>query len=171
VVGLTGSGKTTLAGQLASRMDVPHVELDALFWEPGWVEAYPHVFRARIAEATSGHGWVTCGNYWSKAAHDILWPRADTIVWLDLPLRVALRRVTVRTVRRGLTGVELWSGNREHLGGLWAKDSLLRWAVANHSRLRDRYLASVDDPLWSHLEFVRLRTPGAVRRWLRDVHR
>ncbi len=34
VVGTTGSGKTTLAAQLALIAGCPHIELDALHWEP-----------------------------------------------------------------------------------------------------------------------------------------
>jgi adenylate kinase family enzyme len=76
VVGNTNAGKTTMARKLAARLGVPHIELDALFWEPGWVEADTDVLLERVAAATSGEGWVTCGNY-SRAQH-VLWPRADT---------------------------------------------------------------------------------------------
>lgn len=52
VVGNTGSGKTTLAGQLATLLGVPHVELDALhWWEPNWVPPPVEEFRARVAAA------------------------------------------------------------------------------------------------------------------------
>ena len=37
VTGNSCSGKSTLASQLASTLDVPLVELDALNWQPGWV--------------------------------------------------------------------------------------------------------------------------------------
>jgi adenylate kinase family enzyme len=37
VVGSTGSGKTTFARALAEKLGVPHVEIDALFWQRGWV--------------------------------------------------------------------------------------------------------------------------------------
>ena len=41
VVGTSGSGKTTVAGQLALILGVPHIELDSLHWEPDWTEADP----------------------------------------------------------------------------------------------------------------------------------
>ena len=34
VIGVTGSGKTTLAAALAAKLQVPYIELDALHWEP-----------------------------------------------------------------------------------------------------------------------------------------
>jgi adenylate kinase family enzyme len=71
VLGVTGSGKTTMARRLASLYRVPHVELDALFWEPNWVSAPLERFRLRISEATACDSWVVDGNY--SAAHDITW--------------------------------------------------------------------------------------------------
>jgi dephospho-CoA kinase len=35
IVGNSGSGKTTVARQLAAILDVPHIELDAIFHQPG----------------------------------------------------------------------------------------------------------------------------------------
>src|SRR5256885_17047360 len=95
VQGTGGSGKTTLAKELARRHGVPHVELDALFHGPGWTETPPEEFRRRVTAATDGAGWVVDGNYDSKLG-DLVLGRAGTVVWLDLPLRVALTRVTRR---------------------------------------------------------------------------
>ena len=116
VVGTSGSGKTTVARELARRLGVLHVELDALFHGPGWTETPVEEFRRRVVAATEGSGWVMDGNYESSLG-DLVLERADTVVWLDLPLPVALSRVTRRTIGRIRTREELWSGNRESWRG------------------------------------------------------
>ena len=164
VLGTSGSGKTTVARELARRLGVPHVELDALYHGPGWTETPPEEFRRRVAAATDGDGWVVDGNYESKLG-DLVLRHADTVVWLDLPLRVALTRVTRRTVSRIRTGEELWSGNRESWrGGFFGWESMFVWTIRSHLRRRralPRRLARHPD-----LEVVRLRTAREVESYL-----
>ena len=38
IYGVTGSGKTTLAQQVAVRTGLPFHSVDDLTWQPGWVE-------------------------------------------------------------------------------------------------------------------------------------
>jgi adenylate kinase family enzyme len=171
VVGTTGTGKTTTAAALARVCGVPHVELDSLFWNPGWVEAETEVFRERVAAATAGDRWVADGNYLSRLG-DTLWNRADTVVWLDPSLALILVRLVRRTVSRSLRGTELWSGNRERLSNLWNKDeSLVSWALKTHTTHRVRYTERMTDPKWAHISFVRLGSAREVRRWLSRVSR
>ena len=81
VTGTSCSGKTSLARDLAGRLGLPHVELDALFWGPDWTPVPRETFRARLAAALGADGWVADGGY--AAVRDITWARADTVVWLD----------------------------------------------------------------------------------------
>ena len=101
VVGTTGSGKTTVARRISERLSVPHVELDALHWGPDWTPAPLQVFRERTVRALDGDAWVSDGNY--GKVRDIVWRRADTVVWLDYALVVILGRLTWRTLRRIFT--------------------------------------------------------------------
>jgi adenylate kinase family enzyme len=166
VVGTSGSGKTTVARELARRLGVPHVELDALYHGPGWTETPPEEFRRRVAAATEADGWVVDGNYDSKLGELVL-ERADTVVWLDLPLRVALTRVTRRTVRRIRTGEELWSGNRESWrGGFLGWESMFVWTIRSH--LRNRRARAERLQRQSGLQVVRLRSPKEVESYLSD---
>ncbi|HEX2361691.1 MAG TPA: hypothetical protein VHI11_06435, partial [Jiangellaceae bacterium] len=81
VVGNAGSGKTKLARELAARLRVPHVELDAIFHQPNWTRLPTDEFRQRVADAVAGDGWVVDGNY--SSVRDLVWQRADAVVWLD----------------------------------------------------------------------------------------
>src|ERR1041384_481186 len=98
VMGGSCSGKTTLAGRIGAKLGLPHVELDALHHGPNWTEATAEELRRRVAAAIGGRdGWVVDGNY-SRKIGDLVWRQADTAVWLDQPLPLALWRLARRTV-------------------------------------------------------------------------
>src|SRR2546423_5382876 len=164
VVGTSGSGKTTVARKLAKRLGLPHVELDALSHGPGWTETPVEESRRQVASATEAEGWVVDGNYETKLG-DLVLERADTVVWLDLPLPLALSRVTRRTIRRIRTREELWSGNRESWrGGFFGWESMFVWTIRSHVRRR-RQLPRRLAP-HPHLRVVRLRSAREVGSWL-----
>ena len=165
VVGTTGSGKTTLARQLAQRLAIPHVELDALHWGPGWTPAPPDLFRQRAAQALSGETWVTDGNY--HVVRDIVWSRADTVVWLDYALPVILAQLFRRTVRRIVTREVLWNENRERFRDQFlSRDSLFLWVFRTYRRRRIEYPLLLQQPAHAHLAVIRLPSPPATRTWL-----
>jgi len=154
--------------QLAQRRALPHVELDALHWEPHWTPAATEVFRERVAEALSGDGWVTDGNY--HVVRDIVWGRGDTLIWLDYTLPLILWRLLKRGVWRASTGAELWNGNRETFRGQFlSRDSLFLWALKTYHRRRREYPELLAKPEHAHLAVIRLRSPRATRRWLANV--
>ncbi|QBD83581.1 AAA family ATPase [Ktedonosporobacter rubrisoli] len=168
MVGVEGSGKTTLARQLARRLGLPHVELDALYWDANWTRVSPHLFRERVAQVLDAECWITDGNY--DAVRDLIWGRADTVVWLDYPLRVVVPRLVWRSVRHSLTGEELWNGNRGTLvRSLLARDSLLAWVIKTSSERRKSYLAAQHDPTWAHLDIIRLQTPRMTQVWVSQL--
>jgi adenylate kinase family enzyme len=164
VKGSSGAGKTTFGRELAERLGVPFVELDGLHHGPNWAEPTNEEFRARVRAAMDAapDGWVFDGNYEAKLG-DTLIGAADTIVWLDLPLGLKLRRVAWRTGTRIRDDVELWNGNKESWrSALWGRESLFAWLVRGHFRHRREWPRRYgDDP-----RFVRLRSVAEARRWL-----
>jgi adenylate kinase family enzyme len=168
VVGTSSVGKTTMAAALASLLGVPHVELGALHWEANWTGAPDEVLRERVSNAIAGEGWVVDGNY--AKARDLVWARADAVVWLDLPLRTIMWRFLRRTARRVARREELWSGNRERLSTqLFSRESLLWWILSTYRRRRREYPALL--AARPELMVVRLRSAGAADRWLADAAR
>jgi adenylate kinase family enzyme len=168
VVGTSGAGKSTFAFALAGVLGVPWLELDSVHHQADWTPLPVSEFRDRVLAVASGPGWVIDGNY--RTVQDIVWARADTVVWLDLPKRTVMRRVVFRTLRRVGGRVELWNGNRERWRNFFTWDdqeSVIAWAWHTHGSLRERYAAELADPALSHLRVVRLRSPRSVRRFLR----
>lgn len=160
MIGASCSGKTTLARRVAERLDVPHVELDALHHGPSWAEAPREEFRARVTEAISGDGWVVDGNYFGKL-NQLALERADLVVWLDLPLRTIMHRLWSRTLHRIRNDVELWSGNRETWrDAFFSRNSLFLWALKTHRRRR-RELPEV----LARYNSVRLRSQHEADAW------
>ncbi len=170
VVGNSGSGKTTVATAIAVALGVPHLELDAVFHQPNWEPLEREDFRARVAQFIAGDGWVVDGNY--NAVQDLVWQRADTVVWLDLPRRQIMRQLLARTLRRMVMRTELWNGNTEPLRNLFMLDpqqSILRWAWTQHRTYAERYGPAQDDPANRHLTFVRLTSRARAARFLADL--
>ena len=162
----SGCGKTTVGRELASRLDVPYVELDAIHWQAGWTELDAAELRRRVEPLVARDAWVIDGSYRGKLG-DLVLERADTVVWLDLPRRLWLPRLVVRTLRRALTREELWNGNRESLSNAVAgDDSLFRFALANERPRRHRYPRELD-----RYRVARLRTPAEVEAFLRSARR
>ena len=109
----SGNGKTTLGRALAPRLGVRFVELDALVHGPGWVETPDDELRALVDPIVrSDEGWVIDGTYRGKLGTLVL-DHADTVVWLDLPIRVWLPRLLRRTRRRVSGRETLWNDNQE----------------------------------------------------------
>ncbi len=165
VVGVSGSGKTTVARALAARLGAPHIELDGIYHQSGWVGLDDAEFIRRVQAATTGETWVVDGNY-GRIQH-IVWSRADTVVFLDLPRWQVMSQLLVRTLRRGLTGEELWNGNREELSNLFRRDreqNILLWSWTNHTKNRWRYRAAPVDPRWSGPTFLTARSRREAQR-------
>ena len=157
----SGSGKTTFGRALAERLGVPFHELDALHHGPNWTEATADELRAKVEPLVAEDAWVIEGGYMGKIGLLVV-EAADTVVWIDLPLRVWLPRLLRRTVRRLWHREELWNGNRESVRGAFlGRDALIPFALRAHFSRRYEYPARL-----AHLPVVRLRTQAAVDRFL-----
>jgi adenylate kinase family enzyme len=167
IVGDTGSGKTTLAQQLAKKLGLPYIDLDDLFHLPGWKERPTSEFRALVDAATQGESWVLAGTYFSKT-QAITWPRADTLIYLDMPLTSNFWQLLKRTVRRSCRGETICNGNRESLAKqFFSKNSLLLAFLKKWRITRKRYGDIFANPAaYPHLKFIRLQSYRQSREFL-----
>ena len=169
VLGTSGSGKTTLAGALARRLGVAHIEMDAIHWKPNWTSSTTQEMLPIVDAKTSAPGWVLDGNY--RALRELVWSRADTIIWLDYSMRVVFTRVFIRTMRRCFRREQLWAGNRESLMLQFCnRESILLWVI-NTWRIRRRdYPAELRGEVAKGKRVLRFRSPEDTNAWLARVN-
>lgn len=125
------------------------------------------VFRSRVTSVVAGDGWIVDGGY--SAVRDLIWSRADTVVWLDYPLTVVLPRLLRRIVARIRDGSELWpgTGDRETIRNqVFSRDPLLWFAIRTHRGRRRRITEMLARPEHAHLAVRRFREPREAARWL-----
>jgi len=166
VVGDSGSGKTTFARRLASRLGVPHRELDEVFLGPNWQQRDNDEAVADLRTWLEHHGtdgWVVDGN-WNTRIGTLL-DDADIIVWLDYSRTVIMTRVIRRTLGRALLRRRTYHGNRERMTAIFRRDpedNIIMWAWTAYSHYQQLYgdLAARDTRV------VRLASPRQARQWL-----
>jgi adenylate kinase family enzyme len=171
VLGTSGAGKTTLAAALSRLHELPHIDLDVLAAGPDRHQKAPtQEFRARVSAVLDGPRWVIDGDYergrtpgrWTGSTKlgDLVLGRADTAIWLDLPLRVSVRRMWNRTserIRTMRTRGERARLTLEHLRWLqWESRSHLRRRLTMKGRLA-RHAA---------LTVVHLKSQSQIDAWL-----
>jgi adenylate kinase family enzyme len=167
VVGTTGSGKSMLASELARRLQLPHVELDALHWGPDWTHCSDEEMRLLAEEATCGDAWVVDGNY--GIIRDITWPRAEAVIWLDYTLPLILWHLWKRTWKRVLKREKLWGTNYEKFWPqFFSKDSLFLWALQTYQRRKQTYSALFASPDYAFLVKYHFKSPRETEAWLRS---
>jgi adenylate kinase family enzyme len=168
IVGTSGSGKTTLARQIAQKLVISHIELDRLHWEPNWTEAPTPIFASRVSEALAGNGWVVDGNY--SKIRDLIWSRADTVVWLDYSFGVVTKQILQRTIRRVVLQEDCCNGNRETFQrSFLSRDSVILWTMQTYRKNRQKYSVLFEQPDYDHLKKIRLSSPQMAQSWLESA--
>lgn len=85
VIGNSGGGKSTLARRLSAAQACPHVEIDALLWQPGWKLTPVEVYDAEHARLIAKEDWIIDG-LGRRASIAPRFARATDIVFVDMPL-------------------------------------------------------------------------------------
>jgi len=170
VVGNTGSGKSTLANELAHLTEAPHIELDSLFWKENWTETPDEEFLGKVRDTLTkaGNRWVIDGNY--SRTRELIWPRADTLIWLDYPLHIIYWRLFWRTLQRTLSQQELWNGNHERFWTQFlSRESLFLWASQSHRRRKQAYNTIITTNEYPNLTIFHFTHPRKTDIWLRQL--
>ena len=159
IIGQPGSGKSTLARRLGEITYLPVIHIDHIHWQAGWVERSREDKRRLTLEASARPTWIFEGG------HSATWPerldRADTLIWVDLPVGLRLWRVVRRVVRYyGQSRPDLPDGCPEHFNA-----EFLTYIWRTRRQARDRMRALYDSAPADKARY-HLSSPAEVRAFL-----
>jgi adenylate kinase family enzyme len=162
VIGSGGSGKTTVAREIAARTGLPLIHLDQLFWRPGWDPTPDDEWDQVIGRLIAQEGWVMDGNYGRTLQQRIA--AADAIVFLDMPRLVCTWRILKRRFKHvGGSRPDVAPGCPEQVN--W---EFVHWVWTYPSRRRPGILEKLDAVRREKQVFI-LRSTADVRRFLREL--
>ncbi|MFF0227292.1 adenylate kinase [Streptomyces sp. NPDC004629] len=164
VVGVTGAGRSTLARAVSARLDLPYHEMDALYFDgPDW--SVNAGLAEDVAALTAEPRWVFDSLGYPEV-RDLMWERADTVLWLDYPRRVVMPRILRRSLRRTVTREVVHGGNRETWRDWLTRQHPARWAWSQHRARHREIERRVHDPRFAPLKTHRFGHPAAAADWL-----
>ncbi|WP_433444694.1 hypothetical protein [Nonomuraea sp. CA-141351] len=167
VVGVTGAGKSTLARTLSRRLDLPYHEMDAVYFTgPDW--AVNEKLTEDVSRVTAEPLWIVDSLGYPEV-RDLLWGRADTVIWLDYAKRVIMPRILRRSLRRTVTREVLFGGNRETWADWLSKEHPAWWAWSQHATRRREIDRRTRDPRFAPLSTLRFGHPDDTAAWVASL--
>lgn len=160
VIGSGGAGKSTFAEQLGQILGIKVLHLDALYWQPGWVEPTKAEWAATVSALLSGDEWIMDGNYSGTLAQRLA--ACDTVMFLDLPPLTCAWRILKRLNRyRNTTRPAMAAGCPEQFSL-----PFLFWVLSYRGRTRPKILKLLKQ-YENTVTVIQLQTPTQVSQFLR----
>lgn len=162
VIGPGGAGKSTLARRLGELLNIEVLHLDRFYWHAGWVETPKPEWLKTVEEMLKRDAWIMDGNY--SGTLEMRVRACDTVVFLDMPRRLCLRRVLKRALMyRRSSRPDMAEGCQERL-----TLEFILWIWNYPRRTRPKVLRMLESNQ-GEKRVLRLRSQAEVERFLASL--
>lgn len=161
----SGVGKSSFARKLSEKKNIPVHHLDSYFWKAGWIESSEKEFSEKQQQLVKEDRWIIEGNY--TGTYEIRSGKADTLIYLELPLAVCLYRVVKRRItNQGKTRPDMALGCPEKLD-----KEFLTFIISTYSarkvKMRKRMVQFIEES--PHNKVVFLRNQRQINGYLEKM--
>lgn len=176
ILGCCAAGKSQLRGSLGKMLQLPLVELDTIYWKPGWVMR-DHEDTLGILAESLGDAWILDGNFMSKprdleryGLNRQIWDNTQCLIWLDYPFWTIYLRAWRRTLWRIGTGEPCCNGNRETWSLLLFdfRNSIPYFVWTGHGKFPER-LQELERIFEERIHFVHLQSQRETDYFLNSI--
>lgn len=168
ILGVSCSGKSTLSEKLSRKLNSQNIDLDEIYWKPGWIESSKEEFWENVNAELRSSTWVVAGNY--RSVQPLTIEMADTIIWLDYPKHLVFKRAIVRSLNRIFSKESCCNGNYESFTRTFlSKKSILLWVYNDYDRKRIRYYEMIDSGAFKGKRFIHLRSQHETDQFIEQI--
>lgn len=166
IIGASGSGKTSLGRAISKKSGYPLLDMDDIYWLPGWIKVEDSLIREKLKKHVSQESWIVTGNA-TTLSTELIWPDVDELIWLDFPLRTLLWRGFKRGLYSLIFSREICNGNFETWGRFLSKKSILLWIYSTFDKRQREYEKIFSTQPYS-CNYVRIRNNKDLRDFLQE---
>lgn len=161
IVGIVASGKTTFTKKLSQLLNIAYHELDNIAHNSE-IEGRPKRTgkeqMAMISNICKKEQWIFEGVY--RESHKELYSMADTIIYLNMPLRLRKRRIITRFIKQ-----QLRIEKSHYRSDLRMLKFMFKWTrdFEINRQTYEEFLSGFGDKV------IYLKSPKAVKAWLKKI--
>lgn len=96
IIGSNGAGKSTFSYTLASKLGLPLIHIDQIYWHDNWQITPQEEFSERVSKEAKKSRWIIEGNNISTLEDRLSY--ADTIFWFEFPPAICLKNIFKREI-------------------------------------------------------------------------
>lgn len=162
IIGISGTGKSTLARKLSGLMNIPVTHVDQHIWDENWKEADAKKAEMALNKAMENEKWIVEGYIFPCAETRL--EKADLIIYLDYSgIRAMLGGIKRWRMFRGKKRPEMPEGNIESTSIEW------NYLKVMFKRLERPEIEKAIRTFNMSKKLVRLRSDRETKKFLRTL--